>query len=332
MSAPRYRFGSGRLEAVSRVCHAMLGVWARNLKGYPFRERLDAELLAEIKGRLRAPLEAGPVGGRKFRRGEEFPDGVEPWGTRDRTLQVRLGGMDHLEVMMLPQPGCMRWEAGAEAALKVVRDFDRRFEFAHDDRYGFYTASPVSMGSGCHFAVFMQLGGLMATGELQTTERALVEWGFGLRPFEAAGKGRAAGGWYWLETRVSMGLGAWRLVYGLLRAAEEVAGAEMNARQRLFKRDWMWVEDRIGRAMGVLEGARQLGFRESLELLAWLEIAAQSGHYRLSADTWDVFGAVNELVPEPVQGKPIGKGAKLAARVARLESLKYHFHQWRIVQ
>lgn len=325
MSAPLYQFDAKRLDAVRRNCHAMVGVWARNLRGYPFRGRLDAELLAEIQGRLRAPLESGLVGGRRFVRAQDLPDGVEPWTSRDHTLQVRLGGMDHLEVMMLPQPGCERWESGAEAAMKVVRDFDKRFDFARDDRYGIYTASPVSMGSGSHFAVFMQLGGLKMTGALGPVERALVEWGFGLRPFAPAG------GWHWLETRVSMGLGDWRLVYGTLRAAEEVAAAEANARGRLFKRDAVWVEDQIGRAMGVLEGARQLGLREALDMLTWLELACQSGRYPLAATAWEIFGAVNRLMPEPFPepAEDAPKWRKLGERMARWSSLRYDFHQWR---
>ena len=326
MSAPLYRFKAKQLDAMDRVCHAMIGVWARNLKGYAFLSRLDDESKAEIKGVLRAPLESGLVAGRRFRCDGEYADGTEVWGTHDRKLSVHLCGVDHLKVVMMPQPGCEGWEAGAEAAMKVVRAYEKRFEFARDDRYGYYTASPLVMGTGCHLAVFMQLGGLKATGALGRVERARHEGGFGLKAFGPAG------GWNWLETRVSMGVGDWRLVYGMLRAAGEVAVAEWNARERLFKRDALWVEDRVGRAMGILEGARQLELRESLDMLTWLELACQSGRYPLAASPWDFFGAVNRLMPQPLPVEvPAGlvKAQKLGERMARLAALKYDFHQWR---
>ena len=320
-----------RRKKVDKTCHALMGMWVRTLKGYPFRNRLDEELTAEIKQMLRAPLEEGMVGGRKFRREEEEnADGSEQWTTRDDRLSVGLGGVEHLSVHLLPQPLTERTEGYVEGARRVVKEYERRFEFARDKRFGWYTSAAWLMGSGCQFSVLMQLGGLRASGLLWKTDRALHEWGFKLRPLEEAGKNRSAGGWHWLDTRISMGLGDWRLFYGLLRAAGEVAEAECNARERLMEKDRVWVLDQVGRAVGTLEGALQMGYREGLELLTWLELAAMGGWLPLETTPWEIFGVVGTIRPGHVPA-PGGEdpGKKLAVRMARAGYLKYHFHKWR---
>lgn len=326
-----YRFDEDRLQAMEKVCSVMLVLFARNLKGRAFRNRLDEESLAEIRAELRAPLEEGPVGGRKFRREvQDDGDGVESWMTRDRQFGVRLGALDHLEVVTSPQAGCERWEGLVEGARKVVGAFDKQFDFARDDRFGYYSVAPWMMGSGCHFVVCMQLGGLKAAGLLGAVQRAVYEWGFRLRPQVEEGAGAKAGGWFWLEPRVSMGLGVWRLFYGLLRAAEETAEAEMNARERLFTRNRPWMDDRVGRALGVLGGARQIGYAESLDLLTWLDLASQSGRYSLSASPAQFFTVLQKLEPGQVpMAEGTERGEKLAERQARLAVMRYYFHEWR---
>jgi len=234
--------------------------------------------------------------------------------SNDEAVSVMVNEEDHMRLQVL-RSGLQLREAWAEAD-KLDDNLQQSIDFAFSQRFGFLTACPTNLGTGLRVSVMMHLPGLKLTGEIEKIFRAAKEMHLAVRGLYGEGT-EAIGDFYQISNQTTLGRSEEEI---LKEFAEQIIpnfiAAELRERQVLESERPLALDDKIGRAIGVLKYARLLTSEETLFFLS---------HLRLGVVMKRVTGldlaAINSLFlhtqPAHLQrmvGKPLDGDARKAAR------------------
>ena len=190
--------------------------------------------------------------------------------SNDEALAVMVNEEDHLRMQIL-RSGLQLREAWQEAD-KLDDLLQQHLDFAFSQRFGFLTACPTNVGTGLRVSVMLHLPALKLTGDIEKVFRAAKDMHLAVRGLYGEGT-EAIGDFYQVSNQTTLG-----------RSEEEILAefndviipriiqAELAARQILENERPLALDDRIGRAIGVLKYARLLSSEETLYFLSHLRL------------------------------------------------------------
>jgi len=260
---------------------------ARNLEGQIFpmnAEASDRSALMErcwrafsevdlFKGALQLELDSLALGDRRLLVERylaspqlalmEGPRGVVV--ARGERLSVMVNEEDHLRIQVIAS-GLSPDEAWSE--LDEVDDrLGRLLPFAYRSRYGFLTACPTNVGTALRIGLLMHLPALSLTGEADTVLRAAAQVGMLVRGVHGEGS-TVYGNIYQVSNQMTLGRSERDVVESVERVAGQILRHERQARDVLWQEARQQMEDKVYRALGVLQNARLLNHRECMNLLS----------------------------------------------------------------
>ena len=265
---------------------------ARNLAGSKFLGRCSAEEKAEILERLRGVLTSLDLGDETFyisvdemaELGRNFlverhlisrhhaltkgPRGVVI--ARRESFTAMINEEDHLRLQVL-KAGCQLSEC-----LRQINAIDDRIEeqvdYAFSPRYGYLTACPTNLGTGIRVSVMLHLPALKLTGQVEKFLTAAKDMNLAVRGLFGEGT-EAASDLYQMSNQVTLGVSEEQIVSEFETAIiPEVVEYEKAARDRLLKQQPDALDDKISRAMALLQSARLISSQEALFLLSHLRL------------------------------------------------------------
>ncbi len=192
----------------------------------------------------------------------------------DEQVALMVNEEDHLRMQAL-RPGLDL--AGAWQDLDAVDSaLEARVRFAFSARLGYLTACPTNVGTGMRASVMLHLPGLALIGEVGPIINGLGKIGLAVRGLWGEGT-EATGHLYQISNQITLGVRETEVLDRLEAIVREVVEHEINARQRLTDSQPSVVEDRAGRAWGILTRARILPSQEALDLLSALRLGLDLG-------------------------------------------------------
>ncbi len=163
-----------------------------------------------------------------------------------------------------------------DAATKLERTLNDRFQFAYDSRWGYLSACPTNLGTGFRASVLLHLPGLVLQQKINKILKAISNLGLTVRGFY--GEGSETKGFYFqLSNQVTLGQSAEKFKASLERVVKQVITQERKAREELINSAGIELEDRIGRSYGILKHARKINTREALQLLSLCRLGVDRG-------------------------------------------------------
>jgi len=162
-------------------------------------------------------------------------------------------------------------EAWAEAD-RLDDVLQEKLEFAFSQRFGFLTACPTNLGTGLRVSVMLHLPAMKLTGEIEKVFRAAKDMHLAVRGLYGEGT-EAIGDFYQISNQTTLG----RSEEEILKEFSDliipkIMMAEVAARQVLESERPLALDDKIGRAVGVLKYARLLSSEETLFFLSHLRL------------------------------------------------------------
>lgn len=290
---PAWTLGMGPHSGIVLCTRARL---ARNVAGEPFpgnasprdRERLGADLAAVLQS-LPSLADArsidvaglGPDEVLCLRELQVLGGGRndDPAGRRVvlgpglvRTAQV--GDEDHVRLQS--------WRAGLdpEGALADVLACDDQLEaeiepaFAED--LGYLTASPTNVGTGLRISALLHLPALVLGDEIEKVLNALRQLQFSVRGLAGDG-GTVRGSLFVVANMISLGLSEQEVAEDFRTSIMKVVTYEQLAREQLFSRDSMGLEDMAWRSLAVLQSARLISGQETWDRLSSVRLGVDHG-------------------------------------------------------
>ncbi len=189
-------------------------------------------------------------------------------------FSVLVNEEDHFRLQaLLPGlqlPHALRWVSRVDDALEPLCDF------AFSERYGYLTACPTNVGTGLRASVMLHLPALALLDRLDEILDGVEKSDLAVRGIYGEGSD-PWGDLYQISNQTTLGMSEEDIIEEVSAAAEDIARQELSARGELLKKHRVLVEDKVGRAYGILTHARILSCREATDLLSHLRLGVDTG-------------------------------------------------------
>ncbi len=190
--------------------------------------------------------------------------------SHDEAISVMVNEEDHLRVQIL-RSGLQLAAAWTEAD-KLDDLLQEQLDFAFSPRFGFLTACPTNVGTGLRVSVMLHLPALKLTGEIEKVFRAAKDMHLAIRGLYGEGTD-AVGDFYQISNQTTLGRAEQEILTEFADTIiPRIIQAEVNARQILANERPITLDDKIGRAIGILKYARLLSSEETLYFLSHLRL------------------------------------------------------------
>jgi protein arginine kinase len=206
----------------------------------------------------------------------------------DEAVSIMVNEEDHLRIQCLASG--MQLKELWRIASTVDDALEQRLTYAFDTHRGYLTACPTNVGTGLRASVMMHLPGLVLTQQAGRLFHSLSQLGLVVRGLYGEGTD-AAGHLFQISNQTSLGKAEEEIVEHLEAVVHKVMEAEKQARAHLMSDMRLQMEDRVGRAYGILSSARVITSEEAMKLLSDVRLGIAMGLFpRVSHRT------VNELM------------------------------------
>lgn len=187
---------------------------------------------------------------------------------------------DHLRVQVL-EPGCQ-----LSHCLEWINHIDdmieKKIRYAFSPRLGYLTACPTNLGTGIRISVMLHLPALKITNHIEKFFNAARDMNLAVRGLYGEGT-EATSDLYQLSNQVSLGIKESDFVRKFeTTIIPEIVEYENAARKELLSKQPDVLDDKISRAMALLQNAHLISSQEALFLLS---------HLRLGINMYDYMGA-----------------------------------------
>ena len=302
-------FGQGRGLFSDVVISSRVRL-ARNAAGYAFLPCLSVEQQGVVLARFKDVLLGLDVGGEVCFIDVEQASTVERELLTERHLISRRQAVgrgprgvvvsgneafaamiheeDHLRLQVLA-PG-LDLKSCWERINRIDDMIEKQVDYAFDTRYGYLTACPTNLGTGIRVSVMLHLPALKMTGQIDKALAAARDCDLAVRGVFGEGTD-AVGDLFQLSNQVSLGVSEQHVVDDFMgTVTPKIAAYELEARKTLLAKKPRSLDDKIQRALGVLQNACLISSQEALFLLSSVRLGVNLGRIK----TIDL-ATVNEL-------------------------------------
>ena len=269
---------------------------ARNLRGIPFSSQATTAQQREVVSLLKVAAKRVPVLAdarvidsrditateRQFLQERYLISTEFAQGGHDRAvlvgpregLSVMVNEADHVRIQAL-RSGLQLTDAW-EALDAVDNALDAQLDFAYDEALGFLTANPSNVGTALRASVMVHLPALSLTRKISDLLGEAEVAHLAVRGLHAEGS-EAIGDFFQISNQVTLGLSEAELLTQTEQLVRDLVTHERAAREQLLRERRVFLEDRVGRAMGILTHAQMIGVREAMERLSDVRLGIATG-------------------------------------------------------
>lgn len=192
----------------------------------------------------------------------------------DEAISIMVNEEDHLRIQCL-FPGLQLDEAW-KLASRVDDALEQKITYAFSEKRGYLTACPTNIGTGIRASVMMHLPGLVLTNQAGRVIAAMSQVGLVVRGLYGEGT-EAIGNIFQVSNQITLGHTEEEIIDNLKAVARQIIDQENAAREMLRKEMKEQLEDRIGRAYGLLSSARIMTSEEAMRLISDVRLGIDLG-------------------------------------------------------
>jgi len=272
---------------------------ARNLAGYKFLSRCSNKDKTEILEKLRDVMMSLNLGDKVFyisvdkepilnkhflverhliSRHLAFGKGPRGVVIAEREFfTAMINEEDHLRIQVF-KAGC-QLSPCAEQINRIDDMIEEKLRFAFSPRYGYLTACPTNLGTGIRVSVMLHLPALKMTGQIEKFFNAAKDMSLAVRGLFGEGT-EAASDLYQLSNQVTLGVSESAIISQFENAIiPEIIEYENAARSQLLSNQAELLDDKISRAIALLQNAHLISSQEALFLLSHLRLGINMHKY-----------------------------------------------------
>ena len=272
---------------------------ARNLAGHKFLIRCSNNEKAEILKKLRDVLMSLDLGDKVFYISVDKAPALNKHllierhlishhhafgkGPRGAVIAHRefftamINEEDHLRIQVL-KAACQLSQC-LEQINKIDDMIEQKIDYAFSPRYGYLTACPTNLGTAVRVSVMLHLPALKMTGQIEKFFNATRDMCLAVRGLFGEGT-EAASDFYQLSNQVTLGVSEESIVSQFENIIiPEIVEYEKAARNQLLSKQSDLLDDKISRAMALLQNAHLISSQEALFLLSHLRLGINMRQY-----------------------------------------------------
>lgn len=271
---------------------------ARNFNGFPFPSKMkneDGQLI--IKRVMEAVFERSSAIGENFKfidiqkltplqrqvlveKHLISPDLAESRiesGTiisADENISIMINEEDHLRIQCLSAG--MQLDNTWNLCNKIDNLLEESIDYAFDEKLGYLTCCPTNLGTGIRASVMLHLPALTMTGYIKGILEICSKLGIAVRGIYGENSG-AIGSIYQISNQKTLGMTEEEIIANINNITKQIIDQERALRKELYKQNSFRFEDRVFRALGILENARIISSEEGFKLLSDVRLGVDMG-------------------------------------------------------
>ncbi len=193
---------------------------------------------------------------------------------KDEKVTIMINEEDHIRIQVLFSG------LNLDESFKVCNEVDDLIEdsinYSFDEKFGYITSCPTNTGTGLRASVMVHLPSLVRTGSINGILQAVSQLGLAVRGLYGEGSG-SLGNIFQISNQVTLGETEEEIVSKLKGIVTQIIGRERKSRKLLLNTKKIDTEDKIYRSLGILQNARILSSKETMDLLSDVRMGAGMG-------------------------------------------------------
>jgi protein arginine kinase len=194
--------------------------------------------------------------------------------TADEATSVMINEEDHLRIQNIAAGFSL--DETWQNVHRVDQELAGQLTYAFSDRFGYLTACPSNVGTGVRFSVFIHLPVLTLTKQIEDVFAETIPAGIAVRGFYGEGS-KVIGNFFQISNQYTLGWTEQGILDRVKPIIERFISLEREAREKVMRGGHITIEDKIGRAKGLISHARILSSMEFLDLVSALRLGADLG-------------------------------------------------------
>ena len=269
---------------------------ARNLKGFPFLQKLTPPQHEQVVQEMKSVVEKSQLLKKAYYfRYDELTDldrqfllerhlisrehaadkGLRAVAiTPDELVSIMILEEDHLRLQVF-QSGFNLMEAW-RIVNQLDTEIEKNAEFSFSPSLGYLTACPTNVGTGLRASCMLHLPSLVLTKQVHKVLQALAKLNLAARGLYGEGT-QATGNFFQFSNQMTLGQQEEEIIDNLASVIRQVVDQEREARTFLGDKRKAKFEDQIWRALGTLKSARVISSSEATQLLSLLQLGILMG-------------------------------------------------------
>jgi protein arginine kinase len=185
---------------------------------------------------------------------------------------------DHLRLQVM-RSGLQIDEAWEQInALDDV--LEQQLDYAFDGQYGYLTACPTNVGTGIRVSVMLHLPALRLTNELEKVGQAARDMKLMIRGLHGEGT-EALGDFFQISNQITLGRSEEEIIDDLRSVViPKIVEYENATRETLQRNRPQALDDKIWRALGLLQNARLISSHEAMQYLSHIRMGLHVGRVK----------------------------------------------------
>lgn len=199
------------------------------------------------------------------------PQHAEPDGLKavvlnqEESVSIMVNEEDHLRIQCLLPAFQLQDTWNLTTLLDDV--LEEKLDYAFDKGIGYLTTCPTNVGTGLRASVMVHLPGLVMSKQAQRVLSALSHVGLTVRGIYGEGS-EAAGNLFQISNQITLGHSEEEIIDNLVSVTRQIIDGEKTSREMLLREIRPYLEDRVGRALGILSHASLISSDEAIRLLS----------------------------------------------------------------
>jgi protein arginine kinase len=234
-------------------------------------------------------------------------------GPRGAIISVResftamINEEDHLRLQVIR--GGLRLKECFDTINKIDDDLEQKISYAFSTKYGYLTACPTNIGTGIRVSVMLHLPALKMTNQTEKLFNAAKSMNLAVRGLFGEGT-EATGDFYQISNQMTLGIEEEKIVLDFEKnIIPQIVEYEIAARKHLLEHDIDNLDDKISRAVALLNSAHLISSQEALFLLSHLRLGINMRN-SMGASTpaiESLFRLKSENIDEPISIRKLNR-------------------------
>ncbi|RMD95243.1 MAG: protein arginine kinase [Calditrichaeota bacterium] len=187
------------------------------------------------------------------------------------SISIMVNEEDHLRIQSI-QPGLGLREAW-RVISRVDDELSEKLNYAFSEQFGYLTACPTNTGTGMRASILVHLPALSIMDEVEKVIHDLAPSEIAVRGFYGEGT-EVIGNIFQVSNQLTLGRTESAIVDRLEIVAHKFIELEQAARERLFHERQTELEDKVFRALAILQNARIMSSLEFMNHLSMIRLGA----------------------------------------------------------
>ncbi|MDI3533738.1 MAG: protein arginine kinase [Thermosediminibacterales bacterium] len=183
----------------------------------------------------------------------------------DESVSIMVNEEDHIRIQTL-YPG-LQMEKAWQLSTKIDDVLEERLDYAFDEKKGYLTACPTNVGTGIRVSVMLHLPALNMLNQSNGIFTTIGQVGLTVRGLYGEGS-KGLGNIYQISNQLTLGQSEEDIINNLKGVTKQIIEHERSAREKLLKDAGIRLQDRVGRAYGILSNSYIISSQEAMELLS----------------------------------------------------------------